>query len=102
VGPGNARLGRQRIVRGELDRAVDPEAAGRNLMAGPLEDPELGVAVALECAVAVLVVRLEVQQQGLLQLELVDVLELEGGELDDDPGVLRRIERSDRRPRRRG
>jgi len=96
----NARLGGQRVVARELERAVDPAASRCDLVPGALEDPQLGVAVTLERAVAVEVVRLEVQQYGHLELELVNVLELEGGQLGDDPRVHRRIERSDRRARR--
>src|SRR3954452_5035423 len=62
VGAGDARLGRQRVVASELDRALDPEPARRNLRAGALEDAQLRVAVGLEGAVAVEMVRLQVEQ----------------------------------------
>ena len=51
----------------------------------PLEDAELRVAVRVEGAVAVEVVRLEIEQHSDLAGELVDVFELKGRELADDP-----------------
>ena len=84
VRAGHARLRRQRVVARELD-ARQPEAAGHDRRLRPLEDAELRVAVRVERAVAVEVVRLEVQQHRDLARELVDVLELEGGQLADDP-----------------
>src|SRR4051812_31067952 len=67
-------------------------------MPGTLEDPQLDVAVALERPVAVEVGGLEGQEHGDLELQLVDVLELEGRELADDPRVVRRLHARQRTP----
>ena len=71
VAPGDARLGGERVVGGELDtprrarHVAEPARHDGDVVAGlPLEDPELRVRVALERAVAVEVVGLEVQQDG--------------------------------------
>ena len=61
VSAGDQRLRRERIVGGELD-SVEAGAARHDLRAGTLEDAELGIAVRLEAAVTVEVIRLEVQQ----------------------------------------
>ena len=79
------RFGWERLVGCELD-PVEAEASRDDPGAGALEDAELRVAVRLEGAVAVEVVRLEVQENGDLAGELVDVFELEARELADDPG----------------
>src|SRR4051812_44203257 len=84
VGAGDARFGGQRVVARELDRPRDPEAARRNLRAGALEDAQLRVAVRLEGAVTVEMVRLEVEQHRDVAGERLDVLELEARELADD------------------
>ena len=89
------RLRRQRIVRGELD-AFQPESARHDPVARALEDPQLRGPVALERAVAVEMVRLEIQQHGDLERELVHVLELERRQLADDPCVLGRLDRAQR------
>ena len=74
-----------------------PRPRGHDLHARALEDPQLGVAVGLERAVAIEVVRLEVEQHRDVAGELVHVLELEGRELADDPvgGPNRRERRAD-------
>src|SRR5207248_3713792 len=72
--------------RRELD-SFEPEPPRDDLRSGPLEDPQLRVAVGLEGTVAVEMVGLEVQQHGDLASQLVHVLELEAGELADDPGA---------------
>jgi hypothetical protein len=92
VRAGNQRLGRQHVVGGELDA---PAAAGNRAEAPRhncdvvrgliLEDPQLRVAVALERAVPVEVVRLEVEEDRDPRLELLDVFQLEARELADDP-----------------
>ena len=82
------RLGREDVVPGELD-SVDPESPRNHVDARALQDAELGVAVRLERAVPVEVVRLEIQEDGHVARELVDVLELETGELTHDPRVRR-------------
>jgi hypothetical protein len=92
VRAGNQRLGGQRIVGRELD----PQARARNganaarydrevLCGLVLEDPELGVAVTLEGAVPVEMVRLEVEENRDPGTEFLDVLELEARELAHDP-----------------
>ena len=92
------RLGRERVVVGELD-AVAPrpgtaaEAArhdGDVVGPLPLEGPELGSRVGLERPVPVEVVGLEVRQHRDARAERLDVLELERGELAHDPRVRRR------------
>ena len=83
VRAGDARLGGQRVVGGELD-AVEPEPARHDLRARALEDAELRVAVRLEGAVPVEVVGLEVEEHGDVAGERVHVLELEARELADD------------------
>ena len=76
-----------------------PEAARHDLRARALEDAELRVAVGLEGAVPVEVVGLEVEEDGDVAGERVDVLELEARELADDPGVRRRdLRRRRQRP----
>ena len=77
------RLRGQRIVRVEL-RAGQTGAARHDGGARPLEDPQLRGAVRFERAVPIEVVRLEVQQHRDPRPELVDVLELKRGQLDDD------------------
>ena len=62
-----------------------PSPRGTIFVAGPLEDAQLRVAVRLEGAVPVEVVRLEVEQDGDVARERRDVLELEARELADDP-----------------
>src|SRR5918911_200508 len=52
VHAGDQRLGRQQVVRAELD-PVEAEPARNDLHARALEDPELRVAVGIERAVAV-------------------------------------------------
>ena len=61
------------------------EAARHDRRPRPLEDAELRVAVRLEGAVAVEVVRLEIQQHRDFASELVDILELKRRQLADDP-----------------
>src|ERR671922_119351 len=92
VRAGDARLGRKRIVRRELDPRASPgyvsEPARHDrdvVRLLVLKDPQLGVAVRLERAVAIEMVGLEVQEDGDSRPELVDVLELEARELADDP-----------------
>jgi hypothetical protein len=87
VGAPDARLGRKRVVRGELD-PLEAEPTRDDLEPGALEDPQLGLAVGLERLVAVEVVRLEVEQHGHLTRELVHVLELEARQLADDQRAL--------------
>jgi hypothetical protein len=84
VGAGDARLGGERVVGGELPSG-EPEAVRDDGHVGALEDAELRVAVGVEGAVPVEVVGLEVQEDGDAAAQLVDVLELEGRELADDP-----------------
>ena len=62
---------------------------------------QLGGSVRVERAVAVEVIRLEVQQHRHLERELVDVLELEGRQLADEPGALVHVE-AERLARRGG
>src|SRR4029077_3482911 len=64
----------------------------------PLEHPELRVRVGIEGAVTVQVVGLEVEEDANARLQQLDVLELEGRELADDPGVVgdRAYERGER------
>src|SRR6185312_13063202 len=83
VGAANQRLGRQLVVGGELD-SLEAAAAGDNLGASPLEDSQLRVAVGLEGAVPVEMVRLEVEQHCDLAGQLVHVLELKARQLADD------------------
>ena len=94
--PGYPRLRGKGIVGRERD-AFEPEAARHDLVPRPLEDAQLRVSVALERPVAVEVVRLEVEQDGDLALELVHVLELERRELAHDPRVLRHHDARQRR-----
>ena len=76
---------------------AEPARHDRDILGGlVLEDPQLGVAVALEGAVPVEVVGLEVEQHGDPRPKLLDVLELEARELADDPCVRARA-----RPRAR-
>src|SRR5439155_24825806 len=70
--------------RRELD-PVEAHPARHDPRFGPFEDAQLCVAVGLERAVAVEVVRLEVEQHRNLTGELVHVFELEARELTDDP-----------------
>jgi hypothetical protein len=91
------RLGGQLVVRSELD-AFEAETSRDDPVPRPLEDPQLGGAVVLYGAVAVQVIRLQVEQHGDLERELVHVLELERGELGDDPGILGWIEGGQRPP----
>ena len=87
--PADQRLGRQRVVGRELD-PFEPEAARDDLRPRPLEDAQLRVPVGRERAVPVEVVGLEVEQNGDVAGELVDVFELERGQLADDPVRLAR------------
>ena len=66
-----------------------PAARPRRRPALVLEDAQLRVAVGVERAVAVDVVRLEVEQHGDARPQRLDVLELERRELAHDPGVRR-------------
>ena len=102
VRTGDARLGRQRVVAAELDAA--PVARHRReaarddrdvVRALVLEDAELRRAVGVEVAVAVQMVRGDVEENGDVRPKVVDVLELEARELADDPAaaVLRLGER---------
>ena len=93
VRPRNARLCGKVVARLELDPRrpardlVEPDRHnGRVLLELVFEDAQLGGAVGLERAVAVEVVRLQVEQDRDARSELVDVLELETRELTDDPG----------------
>ena len=65
--------------------AVARRPARHDRRARALEDAQLRGAVGVERAVAVEVVRLEVEQHGDVAGELVHVLELEARELADDP-----------------
>jgi hypothetical protein len=91
VPPGDPRLRRQRVFGRELDaprRSRVAEASrhdGGVVGALVLEDAQLRVAVRLEAPVTVEVIRLQVQEHGDARTELDDVLELEAGELADDP-----------------
>ena len=88
------RLRRQGIVAG-VDRSGQREPARDDPRLGPLEDAQLRVAVALEGAVPVEMVGLEVEQDGDAAAELVDVLELERGQLAHDPvGVVDAAQRA--------
>jgi hypothetical protein len=91
---GDARLGRKRVVRRELDAPPlagdgreaprdDGDVVGRLV----LEDAELGGAVGVEVAVPVEMVRCDVEEDGDARPQLVDVLELEARQLADDPRV---------------
>jgi len=97
VRAGDERLRRQRVAGGELD-SLEAEAARHDLRPGPLEDAQFRVAVGLEGAVPVEMVGLEVEQHGDTQAQALDVLELETGELADDPtvGVELTVEVADR------
>ena len=86
VAAGDAGLGRKLVVGGELDSAY-AEAAWHDLGARPLEDAELCVAVRLKAAMAVDVVGLEVEKDGDVAGEGVDILKLEARELAHDPRV---------------
>ena len=77
-------LGREGIVRGELDSGQAGSARHDGRLRA-LEDPELRVPVGLVGAVPVEVVGLEVEEDGDAKAQLVDVLELKRGELADDP-----------------
>ena len=98
VRAGDQRLCRQRIVRGELDpRQAGTSGDDRGVRA--LEDAQLRGAVRIEGGVAVKVVGLEVEEDGDVARELMDVLELEARELADDPGPgLDRGRDADERP----
>ena len=87
VPAGDQRLCGERVVGRELD-PVDSEPAGNDFRARALEDAELRIAVRLEGAVPVEVVGLQVEQDGDVARERVDVLELEARELADDPRVF--------------
>ena len=65
-----------------------PKPRGTTLFACSLEDAELGRAVGVEGAVPVEVVGLEVEKDGDVAGERVDVLELEARELAHDPRIL--------------
>ena len=97
VRPGDARLGRERIVGRELDArpvpgyGAEPARHDRGVRGRlSLEDPELELRVVLERAVPVEVVGLEVEENGNARLQRVNVLQLERRELADDPRVRRR------------
>ena len=92
VAAGNEGLRRQLVVGGELD-PVDSETARDDLHVGSLEDAELRVTVRVEGAVPVEMVGLEVEEEGDVTRERVDVLELEARELAHDPRAVRRRER---------
>ena len=87
VTTGDQRLGGKLVVGGERD-PIGREAARHDLRPCPLEDAELRVAVCLEAAVPVEMVRLEVEEDGDVAGERVDVLELEARQLADDPCVV--------------
>ncbi len=103
VRAGDPRLRRQRIVARELDAARfsgdGAEAGGEHGRVArllPLEQPQLRVSVLLEAAVPVEMVGLEVEQDADARPERVHVLELERGELEHEPGAVRRLEPADR------
>ena len=80
---GDARLGGQRVIRGELDpRQAEP--AGHDLCARALEDAELRVAVRVERVVAIQVIRLHVEQNRDVARKRLDILEGEARQLDDE------------------
>jgi hypothetical protein len=89
------RLGRQRVVGGELEpprgarhgaeAARDDRHVTRALLR---ERPELRRGVCVERAVTVDVVRLEVREHCDARSQGVDVLELERRQLADDPGTV--------------
>src|SRR2546423_636061 len=94
--PGSASIADRALARSPSVRAWGIAAASSPAVSpirwtlltfGPLEDPQLRVAVGLEGTVAVEMVGLEVQQHGDLASQLVHVLELEAGKLADDPGA---------------
>ena len=96
VRAGDAGLGGQLVRARELDaartrrgRSETPRHDRGVVRRLALEDPQLRVRVLLERAVAVEMVRLDIEQDGDARLQRLDVLELKGGELADDPGVLR-------------
>ena len=86
------RLGGQGIVGGEPD-PIHPQVSRDDLCPRTLEDAELRGAVRVEAAVSVEVIGLEVEEDGDVTRERVDVLELEARELAHDPRALRRGER---------
>ena len=79
----------RRAAPGPAEAARNDRGVLRRLV---LEDPQLRVAVRLERAVPVEVVRLEVEEHRDPRAELVDVLELEARQLADDPGLGRRVD----------
>src|SRR5581483_4718957 len=91
VRPADQRLRRELVFGREFGNSyrsvtvANDEPPGDDRRPGPLEDPQLRVPVRVERAVAVEVVRLEVEQDGDLAGERVHVLELEARELADDP-----------------
>jgi hypothetical protein len=96
VGPGDARLGRKLVVGMELDssagarnRSEAPWDDGSVLACLKLEHTQLGGRVGLEGAMAVEVVGLEIEQHADMRAKRLDILELEGRELADDPGLWR-------------
>src|SRR5207248_4393929 len=99
VSTADQRLRRERVVGRELDSLV-LETAGNDLHARALEDTELRVAVGLERPVPVEVIRFEVEENGDVAGELVDVLELEARQLTHDPrrGRKHAVERRQRTP----
>jgi hypothetical protein len=84
VQAGNQRLGRKRVVGGELD-PFEPEPLRDDGERGALEDAQLRGAIGVERAVPVEVVGLEVEKDGDVTSERVDVLELEARQLAHDP-----------------
>ena len=100
------RLGRQRVVGGELHPARGArhgaEAArddGHVARALTRERPELRRGVRVERAVPIDVVRLEVRQHHDARPQRVDVLQLERRELADDPdAVVDRADEAAQRP----
>ena len=91
----NAGLSRQRVVRGELNATTSSgngiEAARHDGHVGvrlAFEHAELRIAVGTERAVAVDVIRLQVEQDCDPRLQRLDILELERRQLTEDPGVV--------------
>ena len=94
----DARLGRQRVVGRELHATRGaghrPEAARHHrdiVLPLALEHRQLDRRVGVERPVPVEVVGLEVREHGHPRRERRDVLQLERGELADDPGVGRDV-----------
>ena len=92
------RLGRQLVVSGELDAPTrsrnGPEPPRHDGIVARdlgLEDPQLRAGIGLERAVAVEVIRLEIEQHRDAAVERADVLELERRELADDPRIGGRV-----------